>query len=754
MSPYALGVDLGTTYSAAAIARGQNVNVLQLGTESAAVPSVVLIRDDGDVLVGDAAERRSASEPARSAREFKRRLGDPVPLIVGDQPYTVEQLMGYQLRDLVRRATEQEGEAPAVVVLTHPANYTEFKLDKLRAAAEHAGLERARVILLAEPEAAAISYTRDQKVNVGDVIAVYDFGGGTFDAALVRNTAAGFELIGVPEGMERLGGIDFDQAVLAHVDNSVGGLVTGADRSDPQTLPAQARLRVDCRRAKEALSVDGDTTIPVALPGLQTEIRLTRSEFESMVRPRIVQTVAALERTIASAGLTTADITRVLLVGGTSRMPIVAEMVRSATGRPVGLDTHPKLAIATGAALAGAATVDAPPATAAATWQTPTRVAPPVPSAARASKNRKPLVIAAAVLAAGIIGAVAVVALNGGSDDESVPATSDVVTDSSEQPDSSNPSQPDTTVPDTTSPDTAPATTPDDPRPTVNAVATLTAPAIGLADSSGDLIAVGADSSVVRIAADGAITPLGTVNGTPGGLAIAPDGDVVVSTPDGVQRVADGTMLLDGSTVGLGTSPGPLAFDGAGNLYVADNDNGRVIRQSVDGALSLVAGNGGTPDSAPVNGAAVEVALGKVTGLAIDGLGRLLIADSATASVRAVTADGSITTVVGGGAARVEPIVGPVSSTPTDLALGTITGLSVDGAGGIAITDERSGVVLTIDRTGTVAVAIARQSAIVAPIDGVPAGESTVGVFGPVVFEPSGAVVFADGAAIRRIADV
>ena len=373
MSAYALGVDLGTTYSAAAIGRGNQVNTLQLGTDGAAVPSVVVVRDDGEVLVGDAAERRSAAEPARSAREFKRRLGDPVPLIVGEQPYPVEQLMGYQLGDIVRRATEQEGEAPSIVVLTHPANYTEFKLDKLRAAADHAGLVPDQVMLLAEPEAAAIAYTRDQNVDVGDVIAVYDFGGGTFDAALVRNTATGFELIGVPEGMERLGGIDFDQAVLAHVDNSVGGLVTGADRSDPLTLPAQARLRVDCRRAKEALSTDSDTTIPVALPGLQTEVRLTRAEFEAMVRPRIAQTVTALERTVASAGLTMDGVSRILLVGGTSRMPVVSEMIRAATGRPVGLDTHPKLAIATGAALAGASSVDAPAAAPVTDWQTPTR---------------------------------------------------------------------------------------------------------------------------------------------------------------------------------------------------------------------------------------------------------------------------------------------------------------------------------------------------------------------------------------------
>ena len=110
MSAYALGVDLGTTYSAAAIARSGSAEPLSLGTDAAQIPSVVVIREDGEVLVGDAAERRASAEPTRAAREFKRRLGDPVPIIIGDAPQSVESLMGHLLRDIVRRATEQEGE--------------------------------------------------------------------------------------------------------------------------------------------------------------------------------------------------------------------------------------------------------------------------------------------------------------------------------------------------------------------------------------------------------------------------------------------------------------------------------------------------------------------------------------------------------------------------------------------------------------------------------------------------------------------
>jgi hypothetical protein len=209
-------------------------------------------------------------------------------------------------------------------------------------------------------------------VEPGEVVAVYDFGGGTFDAAVVRKTESGFELIGNPEGMDRLGGVDIDQAVLAHVDQSLDGMLAQVDAEDPAVRAGLARLRDDARQAKEALSIDTDTTVLVSLPGLQTEVRLTREELEGMIRPRLRETVDALGRAVSSAELEMEDVSRILLVGGSSRIPLVGQLVREFTGRPVATDAHPKLAVASGAAMAfpvdgseasaeAGALVDAPP---------------------------------------------------------------------------------------------------------------------------------------------------------------------------------------------------------------------------------------------------------------------------------------------------------------------------------------------------------------------------------------------------------
>jgi cell division ATPase FtsA len=118
----------------------------------------------------------------------------------------------------------------------------------------------------------------------------------------------------------------------------------------PAVSPAAQRLRAECRQAKETLSVDSDVTIPVLLPGINTTVRLTRSEFEELIRPSVGETVAALRRAARSAGLRMHEVARILLVGGSSRIPLVAELLRAETGRPVALDAHPKHAIALGAA--------------------------------------------------------------------------------------------------------------------------------------------------------------------------------------------------------------------------------------------------------------------------------------------------------------------------------------------------------------------------------------------------------------------
>ena len=213
------------------------------------------------------------------------------------------------------------------------------------------------LVLLTEPQAAAISYSARDRLETGEHVAVYDLGGGTFDAAVLRKTADGFALVGQPEGLDRFGGIDIDAAVLTHIDHELDGALSAADQNDPDVQFALQRLRDDCRAAKETLSGDSDTSIQVSLPGIQRRVRLTRVEIEGMVRPRLKDTIDALRRTIASAGIEVEDVSRVLMVGGSSRIPLAPDMVARSLGRPVAVDAHPKLSIALGAAaFRGAAT--------------------------------------------------------------------------------------------------------------------------------------------------------------------------------------------------------------------------------------------------------------------------------------------------------------------------------------------------------------------------------------------------------------
>ena len=346
---YQLGIDLGTTYTAAAVARDGRVGVVGLGNRAASIPSVIYLRPDGTVLTGESASRRGPSEPDRVAREFKRRFGDPTPILLGGTPYSAEALTARMLRWVVEKIVELEGGTPGQIAVTHPANWGPYKKDLLAQALRLADVD---AITLTEPEAAAIAYAANERVDPGAVVAVYDLGGGTFDAAVLRKAEDGFTILGQPEGIERLGGIDFDEAVVQHVRSALGGALDRVDPDDEQAMSALARLRAECVEAKEALSSDTETSIPVLLPGLQTEVRLTRAEFEQMIRPTLTETVSALRRALTTAAVEPAEVSAVLLVGGSSRIPLVAELVSDALGRPIAVDAHPKHAIALGAAYA------------------------------------------------------------------------------------------------------------------------------------------------------------------------------------------------------------------------------------------------------------------------------------------------------------------------------------------------------------------------------------------------------------------
>lgn len=354
---YTLGVDLGTTFTAAAVDDGSGPVPVTLGSNSDAMPSVVAIRD-GEPVTGEAAEEILRTTPAAGVREAKRRLGDSTPLILDGAPYGAEAVMGLLLADVLRVVTEQRGAAPAGVVLSHPANWGDFKKDLLSDTARVAGLED--VGLITEPQAAAIHYVRSGELEIGQAAVVYDFGGGTFDAAVVRCAESGPELLGEAKGLERLGGIDLDQAILAHVNHALDGALRQLDPADRAAAAAMASVRSGCVAAKEALSTASEATIAVALPGLTTEVRLTRTEFEAMLRPRIADTLAQVDASVQSAGLSLKDLAAVVLVGGTSRIPLVGEMVAAHTGVRVVASADHKTVVCAGAAAGDAPAPMAP----------------------------------------------------------------------------------------------------------------------------------------------------------------------------------------------------------------------------------------------------------------------------------------------------------------------------------------------------------------------------------------------------------
>ncbi|MEZ5248412.1 MAG: Hsp70 family protein [Ilumatobacteraceae bacterium] len=338
-------MDLGTTWTAAVLADGDGVRPVALGTDDhPSMPSVVAF--DGErVVVGAAAERVMQRRPDAGAREVKRRFGDTTPLVLDGRTLAADQVTLEMLRHVARVACP-DGWTDVQLVLTHPANWGAYKLELLQNVAEHAGF--ASVQLVPEPVAAALEVAATGRVDVGDVVAVYDFGGGTFDATVVRVSATP-EVIGQPAGLERLGGIDIDQLVLTHVLGVLDVASGELDVEQPAVRSAVAELRLACTAAKEALSADSDVTIPVALPNRRTEVRLTRTELESMLSPRIDETLASLDRVLAGAGVTADALRAVVLVGGSAQIPVVGERVRQHTGRPTVVGADPKLVVAGGA---------------------------------------------------------------------------------------------------------------------------------------------------------------------------------------------------------------------------------------------------------------------------------------------------------------------------------------------------------------------------------------------------------------------
>lgn len=352
-TPVWLAVDLGTTHTVAVVGRqGQEPRSL-LFDGSPLLPSGVYLDADGELHTGRDAQRLAAAEPARFEPHPKRRI-DEGTVLLGDREIPVEALLATGLRR-VAHAAKASGQLPTETVLTYPADWGPVRRAALERAAATAGLGRVR--LLAEPIAAA-TYCADilgHEIPRGGAVAIFDFGGGTFDVAVVRredDDTGRFRTLAVG-GLDDLGGLDVDMALTAHL----GRIVAGRDPelwqrlSEPQTT-ADLRDRLafwgEVRAAKEMLS--RTSTAPVALPGHNPMgLHLTRDELQSLADPLVSRAVDETRRTVERAGVDPGGLAALLLVGGSSRMPLVATRLHARLGVAPAVPEQPELPVAFGA---------------------------------------------------------------------------------------------------------------------------------------------------------------------------------------------------------------------------------------------------------------------------------------------------------------------------------------------------------------------------------------------------------------------
>jgi molecular chaperone DnaK (HSP70) len=345
---YSLGVHVGTTSVAAAVAQGTRAEMVGLGDRTVAAAAAVYLRPDGLLIVGDPAARRHHLDPERVVREVRRRLGDPTPILLGGVGFDASVLLARMVTDVVSRVSAARGYPPELVMLSRPASWGPFRRELFDNVSRLAGLPESRTTTAAE--AAATHYGSARRIADNAIVAVLHLGGGTCEVTVLRKTAGGFAVVGAPESMERLGGTNVDEALLNYVDHATDNALSELDITNRSTAAMLARLHRDCALAKEALSYDDDAIVPVFLPDRQVDVRLTRSTLEGLARPTLEATTGVFRKALEAADITAHDLGAVLLTGGSTRMPLLGRMVSDVVGRPVVIDRHPEFVTALGAA--------------------------------------------------------------------------------------------------------------------------------------------------------------------------------------------------------------------------------------------------------------------------------------------------------------------------------------------------------------------------------------------------------------------
>jgi Hsp70 protein len=347
-----LSVDLGTSNTVAVLsAHGRPPRVVDVDGASM-MPSAVFAAEDGTLVVGRDAERRARLDPARFEPNPKRRV-DEGTLLLGDQVVPVTDALAGVLRRVVDETSRQlGGKRPDEVRLTHPAQWGPVRRNVLLSAARQAGAG-SNLVLVPEPVAAAAHFASfpGQSLTPGQALAVYDLGAGTFDVAIVGATQKGFVVL-AEAGLPDLGGLDVDQALLEHVGRQVSVRDPGRWQSLLRPMStgdrrAQRALREDVKAAKESLSRHPQTEVP--LPEPFDDVLVTRVELEALIRPGMLRSVELLAGTIRSTGMSPERLVGIYLVGGSSRIPLIATLIaENMRVVPTSLD-QPETAVALGA---------------------------------------------------------------------------------------------------------------------------------------------------------------------------------------------------------------------------------------------------------------------------------------------------------------------------------------------------------------------------------------------------------------------
>ena len=346
-----IGIDLGTTNSCVSVMEGGEATVIPNAEGHRTTPSVVAFSKTGERMVGQVAKRQAVTNPDRTISSIKREMGSDYKVTIDGKKYTPQEISAMILQKLKADAEAYLGEPVTEAVITVPAYFTAAQRQATKDAGKIAGLDVKRIIN--EPTAAALAYGLDKETD--QKIMVYDLGGGTFDVSVLEIGDGVIEVLATA-GNNRLGGDDFDQCItnyLVQEFKKSDGIDLSGDRV------AMQRLKEAAEKAKIELS--GVTSTNINLPYITADatgpkhldVTLTRAKFNELTAHLVEKTAGPVRQAMSDAGISASDLTKVLLVGGSSRVPAVQEMVKKLTGKEGFKGINPDECVADGAAIQG-----------------------------------------------------------------------------------------------------------------------------------------------------------------------------------------------------------------------------------------------------------------------------------------------------------------------------------------------------------------------------------------------------------------